>query len=352
MTIATELRAHPTDRTEPVRVTSCHDLEPGWPWIASLYHGEPAVEWRSISTRRSRLIARLPGPHLGRIRAGLAVRKIVARGETDLIVSHGPYTSYYVEALGRRGRSEVPHLAFAFNFTDIPGGYRLDAMCRAFAHIDRFTVYSQMERELYAETFGIPAERFVFMRWGVAPPIATPLPRTIERPYVAAIGGDARDYATLCDAAWRLPYVRFALVVRPHSLEGLDVPGNVDVHVNLPWNEAWSLVWHAEAALVPLRSGRTPNGHVTIVGGMHIGKAQVITDSAGIRDYAEDEKTALLVPPQDSAALAHAIERLLDDPALGRRLGQAAQAFAAEHCTETVTVETFRRQLIELASRR
>jgi glycosyltransferase involved in cell wall biosynthesis len=60
----------------------------------------------------------------------------------------------------------------------------------------------------------------------------------------------------------------------------------------------------------------------------------------------------LLVPPQDSAALAHAIERLLDDPALGRRLGQAAQAFAAKHCTETVTVETFRRQLIELASRR
>jgi glycosyltransferase involved in cell wall biosynthesis len=90
---------------------------------------------------------------------------------------------------------------------------------------------------------------------------------------------------------------------------------------------------------------------VTIVGGMHLGKAQVITDSAGIRDYAENEKTALLVPAQDPAAFAEAVERLLDDPPLRERLGRAAQAFAAEYCNETVTVETFRSQLIELTGR-
>ena len=335
----------------PIRVTSCHDLEPGWPWIADLYRGEPEIEWRSISTRRSRLLARLPGPHLGRIRAALEVSRILGRGQTDLLVSHGPYTSYYVEALGRRGRQDVPHLVFAFNFTDIPEGYRLEAMRRAFMHTERFTVYSHMERELYAETFGVPIDRFIFSRWGVGSPLPTPGPRTIAGPYVAAIGGEARDYAALCEAASRLPRVLFVLAVRPHSLDGLNVPENVEVHINLPWRDAWSLVWHAEAALVPLRSSRTPNGHVTIVGGMHLGKAQVITDSAGIRDYVENERTALLVPARDPVAFARAIERLLEEPPLRERLGRAAQSFAAEHCNEEVTVETFRSQLIDLTSR-
>jgi glycosyltransferase involved in cell wall biosynthesis len=335
----------------PVRVASCHDLEPGWPWIAGLYHGAPDIEWRSVSTRRSPFLARLPGPHLGRIRAALEVRRILSRRQTDLLVSHGPYTSYYIEALGRRGMRDVPHLAFAFNFTDIPQGYRLETMRRTFANIDRFTVYSQMERELYADTFAIPIDRFIFNRWGVGSPLPVPGPRTLAGPYIAAIGGEARDYATLCEAAKRLPDVRFVLVVRPHSLDGFEVPANVEIRVNLPWNDAWSVVWHADAALVPLRSSRTPNGHVTIVGGMHLGKAQVITDSAGIRDYAENEKTALLVPAQDPAAFAEAVERLLDDPPLRERLGRAAQAFAAEYCNETVTVETFRSQLIELTGR-
>jgi glycosyltransferase involved in cell wall biosynthesis len=138
------------------------------------------------------------------------------------------------------------------------------------------------------------------------------------------------------------------LVVWPHSLDGFDVPENVEVHINLPWDNAWSLVWHAEAALVPLRSGRTPNGHVTIVGGMHLGKAQVITDSAGIRDYAENGKTALLVPPREPLALAQAVERLFEDQLLRERLGRAAQSFAAEFCNEEVTVEMFRQQLADL----
>ena len=330
------------------RVISCHDAEPGWPWLAPLYHGKPDVDWHSISTRRSSLIRQLPGPHIGRVRAALQLRRMLSRGEADLIVSHGPYTSYYVEALGRGSQRTVPHLAFAFNFTDIPGGYRLDAMRRAFPRIDRLVVYSRMERQLYSDVFGIPEDRLTFMRWGVAPPIVQPKARTIRQPYVVAIGGEARDYATLCDAARRLPQVSFVLIVRPHSLSCIDVPANVDVRVNLAWDETWSLLWHAEAGLLPLRSSQTPNGHVTLVGGMHIGKAQVVTDSEGIRDYAEHERTALLVPARDPAAFATAIERLLDDSILRRRLGRAAQSFAAEHCSEAVTVEAFSRQLIDL----
>jgi glycosyltransferase involved in cell wall biosynthesis len=279
------------------------------------------------------------------------VRAILSRHEADLLVSHGPYTSYYAEAVGRCRRSDVPHLAFAFNFTDFPQGHRLRAMQRAFQRIDRLVVYSQMERGLYAERFRVPIERFSFMRWGVAPPIAAPGPRIVDKPYVVALGGEARDFATLCDAARRLPKTDFVLIVRPSSLDGIVVPDNVTVRVNLPFADAWSLVWHAEAALIPLRSEQTPNGLVTLVGGMHLGKAQVVTDSAGLSDYVENGKTALLVPARDSRAFAAAIERLIDEPMLRDRIGEQAQAFAAEHCSEAVTVEGFRQLVVELIGR-
>lgn len=332
----------------PIRIANVHDGDPGWNWIEPLYQGSPDLAWHSISTRRSRLLAKLPGPHWGRVRAGLALRILVSAGDIDLIVSHGPYTSFYAEAVGRGRASKVRHVAFAFNFTDIPTGSRLRAMSRAFSRVDKFFVYSTMERDLYADVFGIEPDRFTFVRWGVAPPITEARPKETEGPYVAALGGEARDYATLCEAARQLSDIQFVLIVRPHTLNRLDVPPNVEVHTNLDWERAWSIVWHSQAAVLPLRSRRTPNGHVTAVGAMHLGKAQVITDSIGIRDYVVDEETALLVRAGDAAGLATSVRRLMDDCALRNRLGCRAREFASEHCTETVTVECFRQVVTEV----
>jgi glycosyltransferase involved in cell wall biosynthesis len=51
---------------------------------------------------------------------------------------------------------------------------------------------------------------------------------------------------------------------------------------------------------------------------------------SGIPELVDDGRTGLLVPPGDAAALAAALRRLLDDPALGRRLGDAGRARVRE----------------------
>lgn len=50
------------------------------------------------------------------------------------------------------------------------------------------------------------------------------------------------------------------------------------------------------------------------------------TTAGGIPEVVEDDRTALLVPPRDAEALGGAICRLLEEPALGRRLAKAGRA--------------------------
>lgn len=79
---------------------------------------------------------------------------------------------------------------------------------------------------------------------------------------------------------------------------------------------------------------------------MAAGRAIVASDVGQIGDVLEDETSALLVPPEDVEALASAILRLVDDPALRARLGAAARGRAARDHTWRQNAE---RVLVSLA---
>jgi len=81
---------------------------------------------------------------------------------------------------------------------------------------------------------------------------------------------------------------------------------------------------------------------------MAMGRGIVASRLEQIGDILEDQRTALLVPPGDEAALARAIVRLLDDAALRARLGAAARACALERHTWTANVRGVVDRLREL----
>jgi glycosyltransferase involved in cell wall biosynthesis len=65
----------------------------------------------------------------------------------------------------------------------------------------------------------------------------------------------------------------------------------------------------------------------------------VTCDTPGCREVVTDGVDGLLVSPRDAGALAAAIARLLDDPALRHRLGSAARAKTLAEFDERIVIE-------------
>ena len=71
------------------------------------------------------------------------------------------------------------------------------------------------------------------------------------------------------------------------------------------------------------------------------GRPIVTTDMPGCREIGRQGENALLVPPRDAGALAAAISRLADDPALRARLGAAGRRIAEQEFSDArVAAET------------
>ena len=171
----------------PIRVANISESpQSDWIWIANLIDQKRAIDWQGFSTsgeascqqsgflsglaRRNTAVARFHGVR--------QFAKAASSQPFDLVVSHGPWVTAWLE--GSLGRSRRPHkhLAFSFNFTDLPTGPRFKAMRHAFSKVDKFAVFTQAEIELYSNYFDIEPDRFLRAPWGVSPPLVDPPART------------------------------------------------------------------------------------------------------------------------------------------------------------------------------
>jgi glycosyltransferase involved in cell wall biosynthesis len=97
---------------------------------------------------------------------------------------------------------------------------------------------------------------------------------------------------------------------------------------------------YARAAVVACPSRREGFG-VACLEAMAHGRPVVATRVGGLLDLVVDGETGIVVPPRDPAALRSALERLLADPELRRKLGAAGRERARTHFSwEKVTDAT------------
>jgi glycosyltransferase involved in cell wall biosynthesis len=64
-------------------------------------------------------------------------------------------------------------------------------------------------------------------------------------------------------------------------------------------------------------------------------------DASSLPEIVSDGETGLLVPPGDAEALCAALQRLLDDPSLARRLGQAGRRSVVARYPRDKTLDRF-----------
>jgi phosphatidylinositol alpha-mannosyltransferase len=103
-------------------------------------------------------------------------------------------------------------------------------------------------------------------------------------------------------------------------------------HDLLPPYHAASEVFCAPA------TGRESFG-IVLVEAMAAGLPVVASDIPGYREVVRHEVEGILVPPSDPRRLAAAVSRLLDQPELGRRMGEAGRVRAARYSWDQVARE-------------
>jgi glycosyltransferase involved in cell wall biosynthesis len=104
-----------------------------------------------------------------------------------------------------------------------------------------------------------------------------------------------------------------------------------------PYAEVPSLLAQARVALLPIAEGlvaRCFTSPLKLFDYLAAGLPIVAVDFPTIREVLRDGHNGLLVPPNDPSAMAAAVNRLLDDPALATRLGQQAREDAAAYTWE------------------
>lgn len=140
---------------------------------------------------------------------------------------------------------------------------------------------------------------------------------------------------------------RFVLVGAPDPHNPASVTED-DLRV---WREEGAIEWWgpqenmpaalAQAHIVCLPSSYGEGMPKVLLEAMACGRAVITTDAPGCRDCVRDGDNGLLVPVRDAQALASAIERLLGDEVLRRRLGERGRERAVtEFAQERVIAAT------------
>ncbi|MCX5761242.1 MAG: glycosyltransferase family 4 protein [Gemmatimonadetes bacterium] len=153
-----------------------------------------------------------------------------------------------------------------------------------------------------------------------------------RRPWSLDIVGDGPDRAALDERA-----------------EALSVTARVRWHGHVPQPALAAIYRTAAAVIIP----STDEGLGLVGVEASLCETPVVAyASGGLTDVVRDGETGWLVPTGDVAALAHAIDGVVDQPEKARRAGQAARRFAMERFSPSAVGARYRALYDDLLGRR
>lgn len=293
-------------------------------------------------------------PERGRFdwRAGEELTALMERLRPDLVQTHNT-KSHFLMRLSGAGR-RIPWIGFHHGYTAEDIKQRLYNQCDRWSlrqPRQLITVCGPFARQLAG--YGRSRERIEILPNAVEPPRALAAGELAEwrerlrlRPEEAVLTvigrlSSEKGHRVLLDALARLggrPWRLLAAgdgIARPALQEQARAAG---LEGRIEWlgllRDVRPLYALATVFVLPSLSEGSPN---VLLEAMAAGAPAVATAVGGVPETVTHEESALLVPPGDAAALAAAVERLLEDRALAGRLAGAALKRAAEFSPEAYT---------------
>lgn len=187
-----------------------------------------------------------------------------------------------------------------------------------------------IEIKRYAQAFGIPEEKFNFIRLAYQSRDIFPVG---DQGYVLAGGRQGRDWETVRKVAESLPNVAF-MILTDNPLPPM--PANVTTEY-VARHEFYRRMANASCVLVPvLPEPLRITGTTTWTNAMAMGKVVVATDPFGAPDYINNKINGFYADYGDWKSVSDAVEQVMTDKSLRIRMGEQARLFAMEHLSPVV----------------
>lgn len=284
-----------------------------------------------------------------RLAGVLALRRWLAANRADVVNTHSSTDAWLVALACRLLRAPPPVVRTRHISAPVPdNGATRWLYTGATRHI--VTTGTSLRQQLIDRNrfppaqvtsvpTGIPLERFAPGDRAAAR-AQTGLPADWTIVGIVATLRSWKGHRYLLEALAQLPGPKLGLAIvgdgpQRGALEAQVRELNLSERVWMPGDQRDVVPWLNAFDVFALPSYANEGVPQAIVQAMLAGLACVTTGVGAIGEAAIDGETALVVPPQDAAALAQAIRRLAADPALRARLGTAARA----HCVRQFDYE-------------
>lgn len=282
-------------------------------------YGVVLYDWSRLGTQHERRSASLSIRH-----ATAALQRL---GGFDVVFSDGEHVGIPL-ALAMRLVGDVrPHLMIAHHLTTGMKGliFTLFSIDRG---LTRIVFHSRHQLEAARQRLGMPSTQLAFLPYAIDADFWSPMPGR-EEPVVVSAGQEHRDYLTLAQACGDLGQRVVIARGSAHSPKALSRDparwspnfelANID-HLALR-----SLYARAQVIVIPLVPTDFQAGVTTLLEAMAMGKACVVSATAGQLDVVQDGVSGIYVPPGDAGELRRALRFLAARPDVRSRLGRQAR---------------------------
>lgn len=203
-----------------------------------------------------------------------------------------------------------------------------------FTRVDLFIEYFK-QTQGYERHYGIPRAKFRYVPFKINRYERVLATATRDDGYVFCGGNTRRDFQTLIEAARSLPYpVRIVTmgndVISGHGsfVDERELPPNVDIVRHDGSDSFLDHIAGARLAALPIkRENISASGIGVYLACMALGKCVVISEGPAVNGVVPDG-AAVIVPPEDAAALRDAITRAYTDDAFRERVAGNGQRYA------------------------